>query len=270
MSTVTRSPVDLIPDALIHNRRIVFVEALATVVGLWALLSWGFGLSDTVSSPRLVWGSLSSLLVTGEWIPHVSASLRRILYGFVLSVLLGTGLGVLMGLSEFWERAFQDYITIGLAFPSVFIAFFAAMAFGVGDMTATVTAALAPFPFVAQNVYQGVENIDHRMTQMTRSFDVSRRRTLWRVVFRSVLPEWFAGVRYGFAGAWKLVTLAEAIAAERGVGFMIQFEMSRLSITDVLAWTVLFAVIIMIIEYGILQQVEKRVFDWREDTAVAW
>lgn len=270
MSTVTRSPVDLVPDALIHNRRIVFVEALATVVGLWALLSWGFDLSDTISSPRLVWGSLSSLLASGEWIPHVTASFRRIVYGFVLSVLLGTGLGVLMGLSEFWERAFQDYITIGLAFPSVFIAFFAAMAFGVGDMTATVTAALAPFPFVAQNVYQGVENIDHRMTEMTRSFNVSRRRTLWRVVFRSVLPEWFAGVRYGFAGAWKLVTLAEAIAAERGVGFMIQFEMSRLSITDVLAWTVLFAVIIMIIEYGVLQQIEKRVFSWREDTAVAW
>jgi len=270
MSTVTRSPVDLIPDLLIRNRRVVFLEAVLTVVVGWALLSWAFDLTDTISSPLLVGESLAALLLSGDWVLHVSTSFRRIIYGFVLSVLLGTGLGVLMGLSEFWERVFQDYITIGLAFPSVFIAFFAAMAFGVGDMTATVTAALAPFPFVAQNVYQGVENIDRELTEMTRSFDVSRRRTLWRVVFKSVLPEWFAGVRYGFAGAWKLVTLAEAIAAEQGVGFMIQFEMSRLSITDVLTWTVLFACIIMIIEYGVLQQIEKRVFDWREDTAVAW
>lgn len=270
MSTATRNPLELIPDPLLRNRQIVFAEAILTIIVLWTLLSWGFDLADTISSPVLVGASLGSLLTSGEWVPHVSASLRRILYGFVLSVLLGTGLGVLMGLSEFWERVFQDYITVGLAFPSVFIAFFAAMAFGVGDMTATVTAALAPFPFVAQNVYQGVENIDYRLTEMTKSFDVSRGRTLWRVVFRSVLPEWFAGVRYGFAGAWKLVTLAEAIAAEQGVGFMIQFEMSRLSLTDVLAWTVLFAVVIMVIEYGVFQQIEKRVFDWREDTAVAW
>jgi ABC-type nitrate/sulfonate/bicarbonate transport system permease component len=270
MSTQTRSLVDVIPTPLLRNRRIVFVEAILTVVLVWWLLSAGFDLRQTISSPLLVASSVFSLLSTGEWVPHVSASLRRILYGFVLSVLLGTGLGVLMGLSDFWEKVFQDYITIGLAFPSVFIAFFAAMAFGVGDMTATITAALAPFPFVAQNVYQGVENIDYRLTEMTKSFDVSRGRTLWRVVFRSVLPEWFAGVRYGFAGAWKLVTLAEAIAAEQGVGFMIQYEMSRLSLTEVLAWTVLFAVIIMIIEYGVFQQIEKRVFDWREDTAVAW
>jgi ABC-type nitrate/sulfonate/bicarbonate transport system permease component len=270
MSTATRNPLELIPKPLLRNRQIVFVEALLTIVVVWALLSRGFDLTDTISSPSLVGASVLSLLTSGEWLPHVSASLRRILYGFVLSVLLGTGLGVLMGLSEFWERVFQDYITVGLAFPSVFIAFFAAMAFGIGDLTATVTAALAPFPFVAQNVYQGVENIDHRLTEMTRSFDVSRGRTLWRVVFRSVLPEWFAGIRYGFAGAWKLVTLAEAIAAEQGVGFMIQFHMNRLSLTDVIAWTVLFAAIIMVIEYGIFQQIEKRVFDWREDTAVAW
>ena len=63
---------------------------------------------------------------------------------------------------------------------------------------------------------------------------------------------------------------AEAIAAERGVGFMIQFEMSRLSITDVLTWTVLFACVIMIIEYGVLQRIERRVFDWRGSSEVAW
>ncbi|MFC3959273.1 ABC transporter permease [Halovivax cerinus] len=270
MSTASRSPTKLVPAPLVANRRVVFIEAVASIVVLWGLVAWGLNMTDTVSSPILVADSIVALLASGEWVPHFSASIRRILYGFVLATLLGTSLGVLMGLSEFWERVFQDYITIGLAFPSVFIAFFAAMWFGIGDMTPTVTAAIAPFPFVAQNVYQGVENIDHRLTEMTQSFDVSRKRTLWRVVFRSVLPEWFAGIRYGFAGSWKLVTLAEAIAAERGVGFMIQYEMNQLSITAVLTWTILFATVIMVFEYGILQQVEKRVFAWRQDTAVAW
>jgi ABC-type nitrate/sulfonate/bicarbonate transport system permease component len=270
LSTADRWGVNLIPEYLFRNRRIVFVESLLTIVGLWTLLSWQFDLAGTISSPVLVGSSLISLLLEGEWVRHVMVSFRRIAYGFFLSLIVGTSLGVVMGLSDFWERVFQDYITVGLALPSVFIAFFAAMAFGVGDLTPTITAAIAPFPFVAQNVYQGVENIDHRLTEMSKSFDVSRKRTLWRVVFRSVLPEWFAGVRYGFAGAWKLVTLAEAIAAEEGVGFMIQFHMNNLALTDVLTWTILFAGIIMLIEYGILQQIEKRVFVWREDTAVAW
>ena len=270
MSTARHDLVDFIPAPFLRNRRIVFVEAVGTLLGAWAVLSWGFGMTETISSPLLVAESLVALLQSGEWVPHFSASIRRILYGFAFAVLLGTGLGILMGLSDFWESVFQDYITIGLAFPSVFIVFFAAMWFGIGDAAAVATATIAPFPFVAQNVYQGVENIDHRLTEMAKSFDVSRRRTLWRVVFRSVLPEWFSGVRYGFAGSWKLVTLAEAIAAERGVGFMIQENMNQLSITGVLTWTILFAMVIMVIEYGVLQQIEKRVFDWREETAVAW
>lgn len=270
MSTATRHVIDSIPKPFLRNRRVVFFEAVGTLLTAWALLSWGVGLTETVSSPILVAESVITLLQSGEWVPHFSASIRRILYGFAFAVFLGTGLGILMGVSGFWESVFQDYITIGLAFPSVFIVFFAAMWFGIGDGAAVATAAIAPFPFVAQNVYQGVENTDHRLTEMANSFDVSRHRTLWRVVFRSVLPEWFSGVRYGFAGSWKLVTLAEAIAAERGVGFMIQENMNQLSITGVLTWTILFAVVIMIIEYGVLQQIEKRVFDWREDTAVAW
>jgi ABC-type nitrate/sulfonate/bicarbonate transport system permease component len=255
---------------VVGNRTVVFAEAVATVVAAWWLLSAGLGLAGTLSSPPQVAAAVWTLLATGAWAPQFAATGRRIVYGFTLSMTLGTVVGVGMGLSGFWERTFQDYITVGLAFPSVFIAVFAAMAFGVSDLTPTVTAGIAPFPFVAQNVYQGVENIDGDLLEMARSFEVSRPRVLKRVVFRSVLPEWFAGVRYGFAGAWKLVTLAEAIAAESGVGFMIQTELTRLSITGVLAWTVLFGAVMMAVEYLAFRRIERRVFDWREETAIAW
>jgi ABC-type nitrate/sulfonate/bicarbonate transport system permease component len=254
----------------VENRAVVFLEAVATAVAIWWLLSAGLGLVDTLSTPPLVGAAVWTLLRTGEWVPHFGATGRRIIYGFTLSMTLGTALGVLMGLSGFWEKVFQDYITVGLAFPSVFIAVFAAMAFGISDLTPTVTAGIAPFPFVAQNVYQGVKGIDGDLLEMSRSFELSRGRVLRRVVLRSVLPEWFAGVRYGFAGAWKLVTLAEAIAAESGVGFMIKTELTQLSMTGVLAWTVLFGAVMMVVEYLVLQQIEQRVFNWREETAVAW
>ncbi|MBP1986662.1 ABC transporter permease [Halolamina salifodinae] len=255
---------------LVENRQVVFLEALATAAAVWWLASAGFGLTDTLSSPPLVAAAVAELLASGEWVPQFAATGRRIAYGFAISTVLGTAFGLLMGLYGFWEKVFQDYITVGLAFPSVFIALFAAMAFGVGDTAPTVTAGIAPFPFVAQNVYQGVNNVDTDLLEMARSFEVSRTRTLGRVVFRSVLPEWFAGVRYGFAGAWKLVTLAEAIAAEQGVGFMIQTELTRLSMTGVLAWTVLFGAVIAVFEYLVLRRIEERVFDWREQSAVAW
>jgi ABC-type nitrate/sulfonate/bicarbonate transport system permease component len=143
------------------------------------------------------------------------------------------------------------------------------MWFGVSDLTPLVAAAIASFPFVTQSVYKGIRDIDSGIIEMSSSFGVSRRRFVRRAVIRSVLPEWFAGARYSFAICWKIVTLAELVAAENGLGFMIERQMSFLSLTGVISWTLLFTLVIAVLEYGVLQQIEKRAFAWRKETDVS-
>lgn len=271
MSTGTKRLVSqLVPDVLLTNRRLIVVEAIAAFVFLWWLVGQGFGLTDTVSSPSLVASSIYELITQDEWVVHVVDTFRRTMYGFIVTMVVGTTLGVAMGWSSLWESAFQDYVTVGLALPSLFAAIFAAMWFGVNDITPTVAAALISFPFVTQGVYEGVKNIDAGLIDMSRSFDVSRLRVVRHVVIESIMPEWFAGVRYAFAICWKIVTLAELVAAETGIGFQIAREMGRLSITGVLTWTILFLALIVIAEYGVFRQIEKRVFAWRQDASMAW
>ncbi|MGM0590786.1 MAG: ABC transporter permease [Halobacteriota archaeon] len=269
MSTQTqRRWIDVVPEPLLKNRKLIFIESVLLLSILWTVLSVGLDLADVLSSPILVAGEMYTLLVSGQWQEHFVATMRRIMYGFLLTVLIGTALGLIMGLSDFWKHALQDYVTIGLALPSLFAAVFAAMWFGVSDVTPMVAGAAIAFPFLAQNVYQGVKNIDYQLLEMSSSFGVKQRRVVWRVIVQGVLPEWFAGLRYAFAVCWKITTLAELVAANSGIGFMIEFEMNKLSLTGVITWTLLFTFVILFVEYGILQQIEKRVFDWREETSI--
>jgi ABC-type nitrate/sulfonate/bicarbonate transport system permease component len=269
MSTRTQSlTTDLVPEQLYQNNKVIFVESLIFIVVAWSIISNTFNMAGTISSPSLVGAYSSELVLSGDATVHIVDTIRRVIYGFILTTIIGTFLGILLGMSDFWRDALQDYITIGLALPSLFAAIFAAMWFGISDTTPMVAGAVIAFPFLTQNVFEGVQNVDNRLLQMSSAFDVSRRRAIWRVIVQSVLPEWFAGARYSFAICWKITTLAELVAASSGVGFMIEFEMERLSITGVLAWTVMFTAIIIIVEYGILQQIEKRVFDWRESTDI--
>lgn len=271
MSTIRRrSWVDSVPDALVTNKTVVFVESLVAIVVMWALVAHGLDLTDTISSPTLVAASFVELIQTGPWYEHLSATFRRVVYGFVLTLFVGTVLGVATGMSDFWETALQDYVTIGLALPSLFAAIFTAMWFGVSDVTPMVAGALIAFPFLAQEVYEGVKNIDNNLLQMSSAFGVSRPRAIWRVIIQSVLPQWFGGARYSFAICWKITTLAELVAASSGVGYMIEFEMNRLSLTGVLTWTILFTTLMLILEYGFLRQIEKRVFDWRQEASIGW
>lgn len=255
-----------LPEFTYTDNRVIFIESVVIITILWALVSRGFGLEDTIASPMIIANSSYALLASGEWIPHFLATFQRVIYGFILTTIVGTFLGILMGMSDFWEYALQDYITIGLAMPSLFAAIFAAMWFGISDVTPMVAGAVIAFPFLTQNVYEGVHNLDNRLLMMSSAFDVSRRRVIRRVVFQGVLPEWFAGARYSFAICWKITTLAELVAASNGIGYMIELNLNAFSLAGVLTWTILFTFTILIVEYGILQQIEKRLFDWRQES----
>jgi ABC-type nitrate/sulfonate/bicarbonate transport system permease component len=137
-------------------------------------------------------------------------------------------------------------------------------------VTPTVAATLIAFPFLTQNVYEGTKDIDSKLIEMSKSFDISRDRVVRRIVFQSILPEWFGGIRYAFAIAWKITALAELVAAESGVGFMIEKQLQLLSLSGVMAWTLLFTALMMLVEYGVFQPIERWMFEWREDSAMAW
>lgn len=259
-----------IPEPLLEDQRLIFLESVVTLALIWWLVAAGLDLVDTISSPVLVGEAAYELAVSLRWVEHLVATLRRTLYGFVVTVVVGAVLGLLMGFSDFWEKALQDYVIVGLALPSLFAAVFAAMWFGVSDVTPTVAGALIAFPFMAQNIYESVENLDAGLVEMSHSFGVTGNRLVRRVVVPSIMPAFFAGARYAFSICWKITTLAELVAAENGVGFMIERQLQLRSITGVITWTLLFTLVILVIEYGILQRIERRVFEWREESEIAW
>jgi ABC-type nitrate/sulfonate/bicarbonate transport system permease component len=251
MSILTRRRrrgTDRLPDWVVADPRVVFVESIVVLAVVWWVVATAFDATEVISSPALVGLELSALLASGEWVPHMVDTTRRVVYGFVLTVLVGTVIGVGMGWSDTWKRALQDYIAVGLALPSLFSAIFAAMWFGVSDVTPMVAAALISFPFLTQNVYEGVQGVDRQ----------------------SILPEWFGGVRYAFALCWKITALAELVAAESGIGYMIETQLNLFSLSGVLAWTALFTALMLVVEYGVLQPVENRMFGWREDSSIGW
>lgn len=271
MSTKSsRKWLSVIPDPIIEDQRLVFIESGLSIAVVWWIVSAGLGVTDLISSPTLVAISFIDLMVSLEWIPHLIATFRRTVYGFIATMIVGSALGIVMGMSTFWEKAFQDYIIIGLALPSLFAAVFSAMWFGVSDVTPMVASAVIAFPFLTQNVYESVKDIDPQLLEMSSSFGVSQSRVVRRVVVQSIMPSFFAGSRYAFSICWKITTLAELVAAGNGIGFMIEAQMQQRSITGVITWTVLFMLVILFLEYGVLQRIERHVFEWRAESEIAW
>lgn len=253
---------------VLNKSSVIFALSIFSGLIFWNAISLTFGLVETIGTPAIVFEHTINLYQEGKLIPNIVVTLHRTALAMVGTILLGTLLGILAGSNEFWGIVGQNWFLTAMSLPSLLAAVFAAIWFGIGFWAPVVAGFILAFPYLAQNVKQSVENIDNDLIIMSKSYNVSSGRMIRRVVIQSILPHWFSGFRNSFTVAWKVVTLGEFVASENGVGYQIGIAASYLSMKGILAWTFTFTVIALIIEYGVLQRIERHVFEWRDTISV--
>ena len=247
-----------------HNRW--FARALGLTLGFlaWTGLAMVFPnrlMPFPYETVILTW----DLIQTGEAIPNLVATLWRTLWGFIGAMLVGVTIGVFMGVNNFSKRFFTPYTMMGLSIPAIAWAAVTTLVFGFTLWAPVGATVLTTFPYIAINVWKGVENLDNTLLDMSKSFNVSRKRTLLRLVIPSAAPFLFSAFRFGLAISWKIVTIAELFAASSGVGYKLMQAYQLYEFEEAWAWAVLFIIVILFIEYGLVKPLERRVFEYRHD-----
>lgn len=244
----------------------IVLQSVIVVAVLWTIVARS-SIQYAVPPPIEVVTATYELFVSLAWVPHAIATLKRVLMAFVAATVLATSFATVMGLTDFVSEVMKYYLVVAVSIPAILVAVFATMWFGVSDFTPAAAAISLSFPFFTLYLYEGVKDIDNDLVQMSRAFDVPRGQVVRTVIIKSVMPNFFAGARLSFADCWKLVTLGELFAAQSGLGFMIQRQMSAVSLTGIIAWALVFTAIMMIVEFGAFRTVERRMFKYREDVS---
>lgn len=205
------------------------------------------------------------LFERGIVMEHLIPTLTRTLFGFTGALLVGGVLGVLMGINNYGRRFLTPYVVAGLSVPAVAWAAVTTIVFGFSDLAPISAAILIVFPYVAVNVWTGVENIDPELIKMAKAFDVSNRRILFRSILPNTAPALFSAFRFSLAISWKIVTLSEIFASSGGIGQKIIQAYNTYHYEEAWAWAIIFMVVVLLIEYGLLRPLERRVFRYRSE-----
>ncbi|WP_340098686.1 ABC transporter permease [Salinibaculum salinum] len=224
----------------------VFPEDLLPFPQETLLLAWEFTASGSV------------------W-PHLAATLSRIFWGFLGGMAVGVFMGVQMGISDYQRKFLTPHVMLSLSIPHISWGITATLIFGYDILAPIVATILVVFPFVAVNVWKGVENIDGDLLKMSQSFDLSFSRTVRRIILPNIAPSLFSGSRLGLAMSWKAVTITEMFAASSGLGYKIIESYESIYFERAWAWVVIAMVVILLIEYGIFKPLQRRVFEYRQD-----
>lgn len=190
-------------------------------------------------------------------------SLRRLLTGLAVAFAVGTPIGLAMGAWRPVDSFFKDFIVVGLAMPSLVWALLTGMWFGLGNLAPIITVILAALPFVVLNAAEGVRDVPKDLSEMGRAFGMSRRMVTRHIVFPSLMPFFFAALRYGLGNGWKGLVLAEVFAATDGAGWNIRYWYDAHRAQGVIGYALFFIIFALVVERWAFEALSNRVFRWR-------
>lgn len=209
-----------------------------------------------------LWGNL----MEGDTYFQLYITMVRVIGGMAIAMVAGTIIGLIMGLSNLGEDIFINWILVLFSIPAIVFGILFILWFGLNDTAAILAVGVAATPSIAINIWQGTKAIDHDLVHMGKAFHFSRRSIMLKVIVPQLVPYILAALRYALAISWKIVTVVELIGLSSGVGYMLNWWFGNFNMTQVLAWTLLFTITLLLIENFILKPVEKRLTKWRPRT----
>lgn len=195
---------------------------------------------------------------------HLQRTLFRVIVASVLGLVLSVTVGITMWRFDTVEQILSDWLPFWMTVPTVIVILVSMILFGFSEMSVVVAVLFASAPFGIVNLWEGMKDVDTELLEMAHTFEATSGQ-VWRDVYvPHLMPYIFGSYRYILGMVWKIVALAEIFGISNGIGAMFRFYYSQGQIDALLAYLLVFIVVMLTVEYGLLKPLEERNFEWRD------
>jgi ABC-type nitrate/sulfonate/bicarbonate transport system permease component len=245
-----------------------------TLVSLGAVLAGWTALGavlpeNLLPGPAPSFRALVQAMESGLFVRALGATLAHLTAGTALAVTVGVVVGVLMGRLAVVEALLKDLVAVAQTVPGLIIVTLAIIAF---KMTPTGIVAVCFFfglPNVVVAVWQGTRNVDPNLLEMARVYGHSELSAMRRVILPAILPDIVTALRVCVGILWHVTLFAEFIMGQQGFGYQISLALSSFEVADIFAWGFTVVVLMVLMEYGLLRPLERRLLAWKPRAVAA-
>lgn len=226
---------------------------------IWYLVSERVGIDLIFPSPKAVLRELW-LLVTNQsdsltrYIRHNNfwlitlTSLLRVLWGVLLSVILGTALAYLTSRFRLLNILMTPILSAVKSTPVASFILVAMLWFEKMTLPVFITA-LIVVPIIWANVSEGIRSVDVQLLQVAKVYRFSHRKIVFRIYLPTVAPYFFAACQSSLGMAWKAAVAAEILAVpEQAIGSEMYYAKALMQPETLFAWTLIVIVLSLVIE----------------------
>jgi NitT/TauT family transport system permease protein len=238
------------------TNQVIFYSVL---LGLWALLAklriWPPYLFP---APWAVASALWAGLQDHSFLIGIAVTMKRMLIGYSLSVVLGMILGLAVASNKFLEETLGALLVSLQSLPSICWVPLAILWFGLTEKAILFVLLMGCILSVTIAMEDGRKQMPKIYTMAGRNLGASGFRLFWYVMLPASLPYIVSGLKQGWAFGWRSLIQAEMIFLTIGLGQLLMMGRDLNDMSQVIA------VMLMIIALGYL--VNRLVFRTIERT----
>ena len=232
------------------------------ILALWyAIRASGLVSPALVPAPHLVFTKAVELAGDRLW-RDIYISTQRVFIGVTLGVALAVPVGFCLGWYQGLRSFIGPVINFFRALPPIALIPLVIVYFGIGEMAKTVILFYAAFFAGVIVMYEGIAQISPIFIKVARTLGASDFEIFRKVIIPLAVPHILTAVRVALGVAWATLVASELIAAQQGLGAMIQNASAFFQLDIIYVGIICIGLIAMLMDLA-LRAATRRLVAWR-------
>lgn len=244
------------------------LAAIAFLLVVWQGIVWSqWQPLWIIPSPAQVWDALAAAAASGQLWQALATTLERGIIAFFAAIAIATPVAVVMARVR-WVRMMFGPIVTGLqVLPSVAWVPVAILWFGLSNATVYFVVLMSSVPAIINGIVAGIDQVPPLLRRVGTVLGAGRLQMALHVVLPAALPGYLAGLKQGWAWAWRALLVSELIAVGGAIGFGLGTLLNQgrtfADMPLVIASTLVIAVVGIVIELLAFAPLERLVLTRR-------
>ncbi|HKT57434.1 MAG TPA: ABC transporter permease [Microbacterium sp.] len=226
--------------------------AIAIVLVAWQVMYLsGVKPAYVLPDPLTVFDRLGALLVAPSFWLGAATTMTRAVTGFAVALVIGTALGAAVARSRILRSAIGSLLSGLQTMPSIAWFPLAILFFGLTEQAILFVIVLGAAPSIANGLISGIDDVPPQLLRAGHTLGARGWRMLRYVILPAALPTYVAGLKQGWAFAWRSLLAGEllvTISQVTALGVLLSNARSFADAPTLLAVMIVILVIGMIVD----------------------
>lgn len=239
--------------SIIKNKnKIYIVLSVVFWLFIWQILSEIINIDYLLASPKTVLIETFNLIQTNAFWQIIFRSITKIMFGFILSVLIAVLLAIISYKIKAIKIILSPLIVVIKTTPVVSFIILALLWVKSENLSIFISF-LMVLPITYNNVLIGIEKADKNLLEMAEIYKMTTINKVFYIFLPSVMPYLIAAIKSALGICWKAGISAEVIATPNNtIGEMLYMSKLNLDTEKLFAWTIIVIILSIIFEKAII------------------